>query len=194
MNDLKYNSDGLIPAVVRDGRTGGVLTLAWMNDESLRRTIETGETWFLSRSRQSLWHKGATSGNRQRVLHIATDCDRDALVVTVAPLGPACHDGSTSCFKDVPSTSLDLEGLMTVLRDRKERRPSDSYSASLFTAGLDKILKKIGEEATEVVIAAKGEGRERLVSEIADLVFHLSVLMTNESIEWSDVGEELARR
>ena len=182
----------LIPAIVRDAKSGAILTLAYMNDESLAKTRETGETWFWSRSRNELWHKGATSGNTQRVVHIAEDCDRDALVITVEPRGPACHTGATSCFADVPPLFLDR--LMNVLRDRKATMPEGSYSARLFAEGRDKILKKIGEEATEVVIAAKGEGRERLISEIADLVFHLSVLMVNEEIDWSDVAEELERR
>ena len=191
MNDLQF-TDGLIPAIVRDARSGAVLTLAYMSEESLRKTRETGETWFWSRSRKELWHKGATSGNTQRVVHIAPDCDRDALVVTVEPNGPACHTGATSCFADVPPLFLDR--LMNVLGDRQATRPKDSYSARLFDEGRDKILKKIGEEATEVVIAAKGQGRERMISEITDLVFHLSVLMVDEGIEWADVGEELAKR
>ena len=182
----------LTPAIVRDARTGAVLTLAWMSEESLAKTRETGETWFWSRSRNELWHKGATSGNTQRVVHIAEDCDRDALVVSVIPAGPACHNGTASCFPDVPLPAL--EQLMAVLRDRFEKRPEGSYSARLFNEGRDKILKKIGEEATEVVIAAKGQGRERMVSEIADLVFHLSVLMVEEGMEWGEVEEELERR
>ncbi|HEX7708842.1 MAG TPA: bifunctional phosphoribosyl-AMP cyclohydrolase/phosphoribosyl-ATP diphosphatase HisIE [Thermoanaerobaculia bacterium] len=190
--DLKF-VDGLIPAIVRDARTGAVLTLAYMNEESLRRTIESGETWFWSRSRNELWHKGETSGNTQKLVHIAPDCDRDALVVTVEPQGPACHTGASSCFDGVPST-VGLERLMPVLRQRYAERPAGSYSARLFTEGRDRILKKIGEEATEVVIAAKGEGRERMISEIADLVFHLSLLIVDEGIEWSEVNEELERR
>jgi phosphoribosyl-ATP pyrophosphohydrolase/phosphoribosyl-AMP cyclohydrolase len=182
----------LIPAIVRDAKSGAILTLAYMNDESLAKTRETGETWFWSRSRNELWHKGATSGNTQRVVHIAEDCDRDALVITVEPNGPACHTGTTSCFPDVPPPFL--ERLTRVLRSRYETRPPGSYSAQLFNEGRDKILKKIGEEATEVVIAAKGQGRERTISEIADLVFHVSVLMVDEGIEWSDVAEELGRR
>jgi phosphoribosyl-ATP pyrophosphohydrolase/phosphoribosyl-AMP cyclohydrolase len=184
--------DGLIPAVVRDARTGEVLTLAYMNEESLRRTRESGETWFWSRSRQELWHKGATSGNTQRVVHIAPDCDRDALVVSVIPAGPACHTGARSCFADVPPRTLDK--LYATLQSRFEERPEGSYSASLFNAGRAKILKKVNEEATEVVIAASHETRERLVSEIADLVYHLSALMVNEGLSWSDVEEELAGR
>ena len=182
----------LIPAIVRDARTGSVLTLAYMNDESLAKTRETGETWFWSRSRNELWHKGATSGNTQRVVHIAEDCDNDALVVSVIPSGPACHTGAASCFPDVPPRTLDR--LMAVLRDRRATRPPGSYSAKLFDQGRDVILKKIGEEATEVVIAAKGQGRERMISEIADLVFHLSVLMVDEGIGWEEVEEELERR
>jgi len=182
----------LTPAIIRDARTGAVLTLAYMNEESLAKTRETGETWLWSRSRNELWHKGATSGNTQRVVHIAEDCDRDALVVSVIPNGPACHNGTTSCFPEVPP--LPLERLMTVLRDRHANRPEGSYSAYLFNEGRDKILKKIGEEATEVVIAAKGQGRERTISEIADLVYHLSVLMVDEGIGWAEVEEELEKR
>ena len=189
---VKFDSNGLIPAIVRDAKSGAILTLAYMNDESLAKTRETNETWFWSRSRNELWHKGATSGNTQRVVHIAEDCDGDALVVTVEPAGPACHTGAFSCFDAVPP--LPLERLMTVLRDRYEKRPEKSYSAYLFNEGRDKILKKIGEEATEVVIAAKGQGRERLTSEIADLVYHLSVLMVDEGMEWRDVYDELERR
>ncbi|HEV7766421.1 MAG TPA: bifunctional phosphoribosyl-AMP cyclohydrolase/phosphoribosyl-ATP diphosphatase HisIE [Thermoanaerobaculia bacterium] len=182
----------LIPAIVRDARTGAVLTLAYMNDESLAKTRETGETWFWSRSRNELWHKGATSGNTQRVIHIASDCDDDALVVTVEPNGPACHTGAESCFTDVPP--LPLERLMRVLRERYAKRPEGSYSTYLFNEGRDKILKKVGEEATEVVIAAKGDSRERTISEIADLVFHLSVLMVDADITWRDVEGELEKR
>lgn len=182
----------LIPAIVRDARSGAILTLAYMNEESLAKTRATGETWFWSRSRKELWHKGATSGNTQRVVHIATDCDGDALVVTVEPRGPACHTGADSCFADIPPRTLD--GLMAVLRERQATRPEGSYSASLFNAGRDKILKKIGEEATEVVIAAKGQGRERMISEIADLMFHVSVLMVDEGIRWEEVESELEKR
>ena len=182
----------LIPAIVRDARSGAVLTLAYMNEESLAKTRETGETWFWSRSRNELWHKGATSGNVQRVVHIAEDCDRDALVVSVIPSGPACHTGAESCFADVPP--LPLARLMQTLRERHAQRPEGSYSTYLFNEGRDKILKKIGEEATEVVIAAKGEDRKRVVSELADLVFHLSVLMVDEGIAWSDVEGELEKR
>lgn len=193
LENLKYTG-GLIPAIVRDARSGAVLTLAWMSEASLAKTLESGETWFWSRSRNELWHKGETSGNRQRVVHIATDCDRDALVVSVEPEGPACHTGAVSCFDGVPPTSPDLLRLEDVLHQRRRDLPEGSYSAYLFREGRDKILKKIGEEATEVVIAAKGQGRERIVSEVADLVFHLSVLLVDEGSSWREVGEELARR
>jgi phosphoribosyl-ATP pyrophosphohydrolase/phosphoribosyl-AMP cyclohydrolase len=193
VEELQFR-DGLIAAIVRDANSGAVLTLAYMNEESYRKTLETGETWFWSRSRNELWHKGATSGNTQRVTHIATDCDSDALVVSVLPAGPACHTGAPSCFRELPPPALDLDGLMSVLRQRHETRPEKSYSAYLFNEGTDKILKKIGEEATEVVIAAKGQGRERLVSEVSDLVFHLSALLVYEGLSWDEVGAELEKR
>jgi phosphoribosyl-ATP pyrophosphohydrolase/phosphoribosyl-AMP cyclohydrolase len=186
------DANPLTPAIIQDTRTGEVLTLAYMNAESLRRTRETGETWLWSRSRNELWHKGATSGNTQRVVAISEDCDGDALVVSVIPNGPACHTGARSCFTGVPPRALDR--LMSVLRDRREKRPAGSYTAKLFNSGRGKIVKKIGEEATEVVIAALSETRQRLVSELADLVFHLSVLMADEGIEWSEVEGELAAR
>lgn len=184
----------LIPAIIRDARSGAILTLAYMNEESLEKTIESGETWLWSRSRNELWHKGATSGNTQRVVHIARDCDDDALVVTVEPNGPACHNGTFSCFPDVPPPALDLSALMSVLRSRRAARPPDSYSTYLFNEGLDKILKKVGEESTEVVIAAKNDDRARLISELADLVFHVSVLMVERGVGWEEVGAELRRR
>ena len=191
LETLKF-VDGLIPAIVRDARSGDVLTLAWMNAQSLQKTIESGETWFWSRSRKELWHKGATSGNTQKVVDISPDCDSDALLVSVIPAGPACHTGTRSCFDAAPRRMLDR--LMDVLRDRRENRPEGSYSASLFNAGRSKILKKINEEATEVVMAATHEGRARTVSEIADLVFHLSALLVDEGIDWTDVEAELEKR
>lgn len=182
----------LTPAIIQDVRTGEVLTLAYMNDEALQRTRDSGETWLWSRSRNELWHKGATSGNTQRVVAVSEDCDRDALVISVIPNGPACHTGARTCFINVPPRALDR--LMNVLRDRREKRPQGSYTAKLFNGGRGRIAKKIGEEATEVVIAAMSESRERMVSEIADLVFHLSVLMADEGIEWAEVEGELASR
>jgi phosphoribosyl-ATP pyrophosphohydrolase/phosphoribosyl-AMP cyclohydrolase len=194
MNDVKFDESGLVPAIVKDAGSGAVLMLAWMNAEALQKTVESGETWFWSRSRRQLWNKGATSGNRQRVVAIATDCDRDALLVTVVPAGPSCHTGARSCFDDDPAGGLALGNLMTVLRQRFHDRPDGSYSTWLFERGTNKILKKIGEEATEVVLAAKGEGRERLASEIADLVFHLSALLVEQGMEWNEVADELAKR
>jgi phosphoribosyl-ATP pyrophosphohydrolase/phosphoribosyl-AMP cyclohydrolase len=192
MNDLKFDANGLIPAVIQDARTGEVLTLAYMNQESLDRTRESGETWLWSRSRNELWRKGATSGNTQRVVAITEDCDSDALVVSVIPNGPACHTGARSCFAGTPPRTLDR--LMSVLRDRRENRPEGSYTAKLFSGGRARIVKKIGEEATEVVIAALSETRDRIVSEIADLVFHVTVLMADEGIDWSEIEGELAKR
>ena len=185
---------GLVPAIIRDSCNGMILMLAYMNEDAYRLTVETGETWFWSRSRNELWNKGATSGNRQRVVGIAMDCDCDALIVSVVPAGPACHTGAQSCFAELPPPALDLDRLMQVLRDRREKRPEGSYSAYLFNEGTDKILKKIGEEATEVVIAGKGSSKERLVSEVTDLVFHLAILMTEAGLEWGDVGDELRKR
>jgi phosphoribosyl-ATP pyrophosphohydrolase/phosphoribosyl-AMP cyclohydrolase len=181
----------LTPAIVQDADSGEVLTLAYMNEESLQKTRETGETWFWSRSRNELWHKGATSGNTQKVVSITPDCDADALLIRVIPNGPACHNGTTSCFNVKPA----IARLMDVLRDRFARRPEGSYSAKLFDGGVRKIAQKIGEEATEVIVAALGgEGRERVISESADLVFHLCALLVNEGIAWKEIEAELRRR
>jgi len=183
----------LTPAIVRDATTGSVLMLAYMNEESLQKTRETGETWFWSRSRNELWHKGATSGNTQRVLHIARDCDDDALLITVEPAGPACHNGTASCFADVPPAAIPQ--LFETLRRRFDERPEGSYSTKLFDGGRTAIAQKIGEEATEVIVAVLGgEGRERVVSEAADLVFHLAAMLVYEGLDWSDVERELRRR
>lgn len=184
--------DGLVAAVVRDAQSGAVLMLAWMNEESFEKTLATGETWFWSRSRRELWHKGATSGATQKVVKIATDCDRDALLIDVEPRGPACHTGETSCFDDEGRGPLTQ--LMATLRQRHQERPAGSYSTSLFEKGRPTILKKVGEEAAEVIVAAAAEGRERVVSETADLVYHLSVLLVAEGIDWSDVFRELESR
>ncbi len=193
---MKFDANGLIPAIVRDARSGAILTLAYMNEESLARTRETGETWFWSRSRNELWHKGATSGHTQQVIHIAEDCDEDALVVSVIPRGPACHTGAASCFAGVPARPSDrpIDRLFDVLRERRATRPPGSYSASLFNAGRDKILKKVNEEATEVIIASKFEGRKRVVAEVADLIYHLGVLLVDEGLDINDVEDELQRR
>ena len=189
--NITFDSSGLVPAIVRDSRSGDVLTLASMNRESLRLTVESGEIWFWSRSRQELWHKGATSGNTQRVVAMALDCDGDAILVDVEPRGPACHTGARSCFG---AERFSLSALEDVLRQRKRDMPEGSYSAKLFRGGRTKLLKKIGEESAEVIIAATSEGRERVVSESADLVFHLLALLVREGIALDEVVAELGSR
>ncbi|HVT44373.1 MAG TPA: bifunctional phosphoribosyl-AMP cyclohydrolase/phosphoribosyl-ATP diphosphatase HisIE [Thermoanaerobaculia bacterium] len=189
--EVRFDAAGLVPAVMRDARRRRVLTLAYMNLEALEKTTASGEVWFWSRSRGELWHKGATSGNRQRVVSMCLDCDNDAILVDVEALGPACHSGAYSCFGD---DDFDLARLEEIVRQRKRDMPEGSYVAKLFAGGRERILKKIGEEATELVIAASSEGRGRLVSEAADLVFHLVVLLENEGLSIADVEEELARR
>ena len=186
--------DGLIAAVVRDVRRGTILTVAWMNEAALLKTMSSGETWFWSRSRQELWNKGAGSGNRQRVTGMKLDCDADAVLIDVEPAGPACHSGEVSCFGDDSRDRLDMNALSGLLRKRHSERPEGSYATRLFDRGVDAILKKVGEEATETILAVKGETRERVVSEVADLVFHLAVLLVEQRIDWSEIGEELGRR
>jgi phosphoribosyl-ATP pyrophosphohydrolase/phosphoribosyl-AMP cyclohydrolase len=203
--DVKFDERGLVPAVVQDARTGGVLTLAYMNAESLKRTLETGETWFWSRSRAQLWHKGETSGNTQRVVDVVLDCDGDAIVVRVESAGPACHTGQTSCFHNVLQADGDsqryagdlgevLSGLHALVEERKRERPEGSYTSYLFDQGLDKILKKIGEEASETIIAAKNEDRGALTREMCDLLYHLMVLLVERGVSLSDLRDELVRR
>lgn len=194
LKDIRFNDAGLVPVVIRDQTGRAILMFAWMNHESFQRTIDSGEVWLWSRSRATLWNKGATSGNRQRVTSMAIDCDGDALLLDVEPAGPACHTGAYSCFGDKAAADLRLEGLMSTLRSRKREMPSGSYSASLFSSGVDKILKKIGEESAEVIIAVKGESHERVVSEISDLLFHLAVLMVDQKIDVEEINRELASR
>ena len=199
IDDLKFDSRGLIPAIVVDAVSKRVLTLAYMNRESLKITMEKGLTCFWSRSRQELWLKGETSGNYQHVVSITADCDRDALVVMVEKDGPACHLGTDSCFNDLVYQSdelqeFSLEGLMALLKGRKETLPEGSYTTYLFQKGLDKILKKVGEESTEVIIAGKAEDKRETVYEIADLAYHVMVLMTEMGISLEDVHRELASR
>lgn len=195
--DIKYDQNGLVPAIVQDARTREVLTLAYMNAESLARTLETGETWFWSRSRNELWHKGETSGNTQQVVSLTTDCDNDAIVVLVEPAGPACHTGARSCFDlelgEEVSGGL-LHELYDVIKARKRERPEGSYTTYLFDKGLDKILKKVGEESAETIIAAKNDDPKQLVSETADLLYHLLVLLVARGVELSEVRDELAQR
>jgi phosphoribosyl-AMP cyclohydrolase / phosphoribosyl-ATP pyrophosphohydrolase len=198
MNDIltraKFDSGGLIPAIIQDGRTREVLTVAYMNQEALRLTIERGETYLWSRSRQALWHKGETSGNSQKVLNIYLDCDDDAVLVQVEPRGPACHTGSYSCFGVEPGIEGVLNDLYAVIERRKEERPEGSYTTYLFNSGIDKILKKVGEEATETIVAAKNPDAPRLVSETADLIYHLLVLLVERGIDLEDVSRELKER
>ncbi len=199
IDNLKFDEKGLIPAIVVDSVSKKVLTLAYMNRESLRISIEKGLTCFWSRSRQGLWLKGETSGNYQHIVSITTDCDADALVVTVEPEGPACHKGAFSCFNDTvyESDSLSefsLEGLLELIRDRKTEKKEGSYTTYLFEKGLDKILKKVGEESTEVIIAAKDNDKKETIYEIADLTYHIMVLMVEAGISIEDIHKELASR
>ena len=197
--DLKFDGQGLIPAVVADAGTGQVLTLAYMNRESLVVSMEKRLTCFYSRSRQTLWLKGETSGNYQHIRSIVADCDRDALLVTVDKDGPACHLGNDSCFFDPlflaeGGESFSLAGLMALLQDRREHPKDGSYTTYLFEKGLDKILKKIGEESTEVIIAAKAQDRKETVYEVADLCYHVMVLLAQMGIGIDEIRRELKDR
>jgi phosphoribosyl-AMP cyclohydrolase / phosphoribosyl-ATP pyrophosphohydrolase len=195
LHEIKFDERGLIPAIVQNAKTREVLTLAYMNEESLARTIETGQTWFWSRSRNELWHKGETSGNTQQVVSLALDCDRDAIVVLVDPAGPACHTGAVSCFEVPPAqNSFLLTRLYELIQSRERERPSGSYTTYLFEEGLDKILKKLGEESAETIIAAKNDDRGRLVSEVSDLVYHLLVLLVARGVSLEEIANELGRR
>ncbi|MBR4728230.1 MAG: bifunctional phosphoribosyl-AMP cyclohydrolase/phosphoribosyl-ATP diphosphatase HisIE [Clostridia bacterium] len=199
IDELKFDDRGLIPAIVVDAITKQVLTLAYMNRESLQITMEKGLTCFWSRSRQALWLKGETSGNYQHVVSITADCDRDALTVLVEPDGPACHKGTVSCFNDLVWESderhaFSLDQLMSLIRGRKEEKKEGSYTTYLFEKGLDKILKKVGEESTEVIIAAKAEDHKETVYEIADLAYHVMVLMVEAGISLEEIHRELAGR
>ena len=199
IENLKFNEKGLIPAIVVDAVTKRVLTLAYMNKESLAISMEKELTCFWSRSREALWLKGETSGNYQHIVSITADCDGDALVVMVEPEGPACHLGTTSCFEYPVFQSenrheFSYQGLMDLIRGRKEEQKEGSYTTYLFQKGLDKILKKVGEECTEVIIAAKDHDRPETIYEIADLAYHVMVLMIQEGISLEDIHKELASR
>ncbi len=198
INTLKFDEKGLIPAIVVDDETDKVLTLAYMNAESLAISMEKKLTCFYSRSRQELWLKGETSGNYQHIVSITADCDSDALVVRVKKEGPACHLGTDSCFSNVVfgenTDAFKLESLYELLMGRKKDLPEGSYTTYLFQKGLDKILKKVGEETTEVIIAAKAEDRAETIYEIADLTYHVLVLMAEAGISVDDVRKELAGR
>ena len=198
-DELRFDERGVIPAIVVDAATGKVLTLAYMNRESLEITMAEGRTCFWSRSRQELWRKGETSGNVQHVVDITADCDRDALVVRVNKEGPACHLGTDSCFNDLvwegdEPLPFSVEGLYDLLVGRKESLPEGSYTTYLFQKGLDKILKKVGEECTEVIIGGRKEDKEETIYEIADLTYHVMVLMVQMGISLEDVTRELEKR
>lgn len=203
LEELKFDEKGLIPAVVQDARTHRVLTLAYMNRESLAITLREGRTCFYSRSRRTLWRKGETSGNVQRVVRVTADCDGDALLVEVEPAGPACHTGEESCFfrplEGAPDSGaaearFSLDGLYELLLGRKAERPAGSYTTYLFDKGREKILKKVGEECTEVIIGAMKDSREETVFEVADLTYHVLVLLAEMGVTPDEVRAELARR
>ena len=199
IDDLKFDEKGLIPAIVADAGSGKVLTLAYMNRESLKISLEKELTCFFSRSRQELWLKGETSGNYQHIVSITADCDGDALLVLVNKDGPACHTGEESCFhnelfRSENNHAFDLDGLMELNRGRKGQPQEGSYTSYLFDKGLDKILKKVGEECTEVIIAAKGEDRAETIYEVADLTYHVMVMLIEMGISLEDIRKELASR
>jgi phosphoribosyl-ATP pyrophosphohydrolase/phosphoribosyl-AMP cyclohydrolase len=202
---IAWGQDGLAPVIIVDDRTGAVLTLAYANAEALERTIASRSTWLFSRSRNELWNKGATSGNTQQVVAVAVDCDADALIYRVVPSGPACHTGSASCFSVETRLTGERDagggrfaaavgGLAATIADRKRAPTPGSYTAKLFAGGVDRIGKKIGEEATEVVIAAKNTDRGELIWETADLLYHTLVLLAERDISLDEVGAELSRR
>ncbi len=200
IDTLKFDERGLIPAIVTDADTGAVLTLAYMSRESLAISLEKGLTCFYSRSRKTLWLKGETSGNYQHIVSITADCDQDALLVKVHPDGPACHLGTTSCFTntlyEAPGAEepFSLESLVTLIEGRRTEKKEGSYTTYLFDKGRDKILKKVGEEATEVIIAGKSDDKKETVYEIADLVYHVLVLMVDMGIPVQKIRDELAAR
>ena len=199
IDTLSFDENGLIPAIVQDDRTGNVLMLAYMNKESLQKTIDTKETWFFSRSRKELWNKGATSGNRQSVKNLSLDCDSDAVLVQVTPMGPACHTGEVTCFHnqifdEVVQTRSIVHEITDEIKNRRANPIEGSYTSYLFREGLDKILKKVGEETTEVVIGAKNRDKAEVTSELADLTYHSLVLMEELGVSVEDVKNELRKR
>ncbi|WIF95501.1 bifunctional phosphoribosyl-AMP cyclohydrolase/phosphoribosyl-ATP diphosphatase HisIE [Caminicella sporogenes] len=202
INSLKFNNNGLIPAIIQDFNNKEVLMLGYMNKKSLKLTIESGKTWFYSRSRQKLWNKGETSGNFHEVMSIKHDCDMDCLLVEVIPNGPTCHTGNYSCFykrvynKDIENIEEDkiFDLLYTRIVDRKKFSKDNSYTRYLFNSGVDKILKKVGEEASEVIIAAKNDSKEEVIYEVVDLIYHLMVLLVEKDIILSDIKREMINR
>lgn len=220
LENIRWDQAGLVPAIVQDEAAGEVLMMAYMNRESLKRTLESGETWFWSRSRKELWHKGATSGNTQKVVSIAADCDGDTLLVRVRPQGPACHTGSQTCFFNgipfkrqedtsennltqdtgtIPSMNAEprfqvLADLERIIAQREQERPEGAYTTYLFDKGIDKILKKVGEESSESIIAAKNKDNDELRLEVSDLIYHLLVLLQERKLPLDDIMAELSRR
>lgn len=199
INELKFDEKGLIPAVVQDAVSKNVLTVAYMNRESLEISMKEGKTCFWSRSRQELWRKGETSGNFQHIVSITADCDRDALTVLVKKDGPACHLGTDSCFNDTVYENKDVnyfsyEGLMNLIEGRKTEKKEGSYTTYLFEKGIDKILKKVGEECTEVIIASKSNDKKETIYEVSDLCYHVMVMMIEMGISLDDITKELASR
>ncbi|XQY91443.1 bifunctional phosphoribosyl-AMP cyclohydrolase/phosphoribosyl-ATP diphosphatase HisIE [Metabacillus sp. HB246100] len=203
IENVKFDEKGLVPAIVQDAVSKEVLTLAYMNEESLKKSLETKETWFYSRSRQELWHKGGTSGNIQKIVEMRYDCDQDAILVLVQPAGPACHTGAYTCFNEtidkqevVPSQNRFeiLNTLEALIAERESEKPEGSYTTYLFNEGVDKILKKVGEEASEVIIASKNRDAEELKWEVADLLFHLMVLLREQKLPLDEVLKVLKER
>lgn len=200
MENIKFDEKGLVPAIVQDSTSGQVLMMAYMNKESYKKTLETGYTWFYSRSRQELWNKGATSGNTQKVKELSYDCDGDTLLVKVEQKGPACHTGAKSCFfnRVTEEKSMDLGEVLgaidDVLKDRKANPVEGSYTTYLYTEGVDKILKKVGEESAEVIIAAKNPDKSELIYEASDLIYHLLVLLNERGVELDEIRDQLMGR
>lgn len=200
MTNLNYDEKGLIPVIIQHAITREVLTLAYMNEEAYKKTVETKETWLFSRSRQELWHKGETSGNTQKVVSIRTDCDSDALVVEVLPSGPACHTGESTCFHNTQEKFDETVGynvvtsLINTIEERQQSMPEGAYTTYLFEKGVDKICKKVGEESAEVIIASKNNDAEELKWEAADLIYHLLVLLQNQKVSFYDLLQVLQKR
>ena len=200
LSNIKYDEKGLIPAIIQDVNTNEVLMMAYMNEESLKKTMETNKTWFYSRSRQNLWNKGETSGNFQDVRSISYDCDGDTLLVKVIPEGPSCHTGNNSCFFNTivegekTESAAILKQLYKTIEDRRSNPVEGSYTNYLFDKGIDKILKKVGEENAETIIAAKNNSKEELIYESSDLIYHLLVLLVNQGVSLEDIFGELEKR
>lgn len=199
LKNIVYDENGLVPAIVQDATTGKVLTLAYMNEDALQKTVETKETWFFSRKRQELWNKGETSGNKQTIKQISYDCDGDTILIQVEPKGPACHTGEDTCFyrnllADEQMNRDVIHQVIANIRDRRQNPVEGSYTTYLFREGIDKILKKVGEETSEVIIGAKNEDKAEMTWEIADLTYHTLVLMELAGVTVDDIKDELYKR